>query len=135
MTENPPPFLFVEDTISDYEAARRGLRRLGIQAPTVCFPGLDTAADYLIDPRHQRPGLIVLDLRLPDGDGTELLRLIRGHDRLRPVPVAIWSATDAPAVIESCYDQGADTYVAKTANRIVFGDSIRQLARLWKPDF
>lgn len=133
MTDVLPPYCFVEDTASDYEAARRALRRLGVDVPTVCLPGLRPATEYLLKSGQRPPGLIVLDLRLPDGDGGELLELVRSRENLRPVPVAIWSAFDDPAVIESCYRQGADTYIPKTADRTAFGDSIRQLTLLWKP--
>jgi two-component system sensor histidine kinase/response regulator len=133
MTDVLPPYCFVEDTTSDYEAARRALRQLGVTVPTVCFSGIQPARDYLLASAQHPPGLIVLDWRLPDGNGSELLELVRGHETLRPVPVAIWSASADPAVIASCYRQGADTFIAKTANRAAFGDSIRQFALLWKP--
>lgn len=131
--DNLRPYLFVEDTASDYEAAVRLLRRMGIHAPTICCPGVEPARKYLEGP-DPTPGLIVLDLRLPDGDGEEILDLVRKNKRLRPVPVAIWSASDDPIVIESCYRQGADTYVAKAARRDVFGESVRKFANMWKPE-
>lgn len=135
MKENLPPFLFVEDTASDYEAATRALRQLGVTAPTVWCTGVSSAEEYLLAGQTPAPGLIVLDLRLPDGDGKEILQLVRGDVRLRPVPVAIWSASEDPAVIETCYLHGATTYVTKAARRDVFGESIRQFANMWRPDF
>ena len=135
MKENLPPFLFVEDTASDYEAAVRGLRRLGVDAPTVWCTGIGPAEEFLLSKASLAPGLIVLDLRLPDGDGKEILQLVRSDMRLRPVPVAIWSASEDPAVIETCYRYGADTYVTKAARRDVLGDSIRQFANMWRPEF
>lgn len=132
MNPSLPPFLFVEDTASDYEIAVRGLRRLGVGAPTVCCADLDQAAAFL---RHSpgHPGLIVLDLRLPDGDGSEFLRLVRSHPQYHPVPVAVWSASTDPRVIDSCYRQGATTYLPKAADRTLTEQTIREFARMWRP--
>jgi len=135
MTEDLPPFLFVEDTASDYEAATRALRRLGVTAPTVWCTNVGSAEEYLLAGHVPAPGLIILDLRLPDGDGKEILRLVRADARLRPVPVAVWSASEDPAVIENCYRQGATTYLTKAARRDVFGESIRKFANMWRHDF
>jgi DNA-binding NarL/FixJ family response regulator len=134
MSENLRPYVFVEDTASDYEAAQRGLRRLGVEAPTVWCEGIGSAEDYLLSAQGPPPGLIILDLRLPDGDGTEILRLVRGDARLRHVPVAIWSASEDPAEIETCYRHGADIYMTKAASRDVFGESIQRFADMWKPE-
>lgn len=42
-----------------------------------------TAEEALRLCRHQRPDLLIVDLELPDGEGTELLRRIREADRLQ----------------------------------------------------
>lgn len=59
---------------------------------------------------HSHPDLVVLDLGLPDMDGTDVLRAIRGWSR---IPVVVLSArTDARDKVEAL-DAGADDYVTK----------------------
>lgn len=55
--------------------------------------------------------LVVLDRRLPDGDGVQLLRELRG---LRPRPgTIVLTAFDDPNEIADALDKGADDYVGK----------------------
>src|SRR3954470_18270714 len=57
-----------------------------------------------------RPDLVVLDLGLPDLDGTELLRMLRAVSR---VPVIVATARDEDATVVAALDAGADDYVVK----------------------
>src|ERR1700722_9237165 len=43
-----------------------------------------------------RPGLILLDLNLPQHDGTEILRCIRQNQLLSSVPVVVFTSSDSP---------------------------------------
>lgn len=56
------------------------------------------------------PDLVLLDLGLPDLDGTELLRMIRAVSQ---VPVIVVTARGADSVVVSTLDAGADDYLVK----------------------
>jgi two-component system KDP operon response regulator KdpE len=57
-----------------------------------------------------RPELIILDLGLPDMDGTDVLRKIREWST---VPVLVLSVRSAEEDIVGCLDAGADDYLVK----------------------
>lgn len=57
-----------------------------------------------------QPDLVLLDLGLPDLDGTELLRMIRA---VSPVPVIVITARGADDVVVKTLDAGADDYLVK----------------------
>jgi two-component system KDP operon response regulator KdpE len=59
----------------------------------------------------QNPDLIILDLGLPDADGLELLRTIRG--RKEGVPIVVLSSRGDEAGKVQALDLGADDYVTK----------------------
>jgi two-component system KDP operon response regulator KdpE len=59
----------------------------------------------------RKPDLIILDLGLPDIDGLELLRTIRGRDE--KVPVVVLSSRGDEAGKVQALDLGADDYVTK----------------------
>jgi DNA-binding response OmpR family regulator len=40
------------------------------------------------------PDLVILDLVLADGDGFEVVNFLRQHDKLRKVPLVVYSATE-----------------------------------------
>jgi len=60
--------------------------------------------------QHDSPDLVILDLGLPDGDGSALLRTIRGT---RAAPVLIVSARHDEAQKIALLDAGADDYLVK----------------------
>lgn len=72
---------------------------------------LRLAADAGARIRHQSFDAVVLDLGLPDGDGNDVLRLLRA-DGVR-LPVLIISARDSLQDRLKGFDLGADDYLIK----------------------
>jgi two-component system OmpR family response regulator len=97
--------LLVEDHPPLAEAVCDALRRAGF---AVDHAG--TAADAREMAALADYGLILLDLGLPDGDGTTLLPVLRGGGR---VPVIVLTARDQLADRIAGLDGGADDYVVK----------------------
>lgn len=60
--------------------------------------------------RAALPELVILDLGLPDGDGLDLIPLLRAE---RPVPVIVLSSRDREEDKVAALDLGADDYVTK----------------------
>jgi DNA-binding response OmpR family regulator len=58
----------------------------------------------------ERPDLVILDLGLPDIDGSDALRMMR---QISAVPVIVATARRSEADIISLLDAGADDYVTK----------------------
>ena len=63
-----------------------------------------------IEAGTRRPDLLVLDLGLPDGDGVELIRDLRGWSA---APVIVLSARSGEADKITALDAGADDYLVK----------------------
>jgi two-component system KDP operon response regulator KdpE len=59
---------------------------------------------------RQRPDVVIVDLGLPDMDGTEVIRGIRGWSR---APIMVLSARGQEAQKVEALDAGADDYVTK----------------------
>jgi DNA-binding response OmpR family regulator len=78
----------------------------------------ETLRDALRMLEYRRPDLAVIDLRLPDGSGLELIRRVRDADgiasRLDPtLPLVILSGCAAELDRVRGFELGADDYVAK----------------------
>ena len=69
-----------------------------------------TVARGLIEAGTRKPDLLVLDLGLPDGDGLDLIRDVRGWSN---VPIIVLSARTGEADKIAALDAGADDYLAK----------------------
>ena len=72
------------------------------------------------------PDVVVLDLGLPDVDGGDVLRMIRGVSQ---VPVIIATARDDDAEIVRLLDAGADEYVVKPYSGAELEARIRAMMR------
>jgi len=73
-----------------------------------------------------RPDLVILDLGLPDVDGTQVLSMLRAVSQ---VPVIVASARDDDPSLVGCLDAGADDYVVKPYTTAQLEARIRAVLR------
>jgi DNA-binding NarL/FixJ family response regulator len=76
---------------------------------------------------HHAPDLIVLDLDLPDGDGTAVIRDLQAR-KLTPRILVLTDRTHGGAVLE-CLRLGVHGYVDKATGIRTIGTAIRKIAR------
>jgi DNA-binding response OmpR family regulator len=98
--------LVVEDEVKMAQIMVRGLRAEGYAVTSA-----STGRAALELARADHCDLIVLDLLLPDGSGTELLRDLR--QRRRSVPVLVVTARAELEAKAENFDAGADDYLTK----------------------
>ena len=106
-------FLYVEDNTSDAELTQRRLRRLAPQLQMEVVSSLSAARQRLEQPALPYAA-VMLDLRLPDGDGLELLNDIRRREL--PLVVVILTGSGDEETAVSALKAGADDYVIKQAD-------------------
>ena len=97
--------LLVDDEVSIQRAVAPLLRARGYEVDVV-----GTGSEALRVASAHPPDLIVLDLGLPDIEGTEVCRRIRGESA---VPIVVLSARGGEADKVAALDLGADDYVTK----------------------
>jgi len=97
--------LVVDDEPQLRRALGITLRAAGHQVDTA-----DTGASALAAAARHPPDAVLLDLGLPDLDGLEVLRALRGWTA---VPVVVLSARQGQADKVAALDAGADDYVSK----------------------
>src|SRR2546425_883133 len=101
MVRGPTPIniLLVEDDPSDVELTRRALQRAKLQNRVwIAGDGVEALAFLRREapPRGgPRPDLILLDLKLPNLDGRDVLMRIREEPRWQRLPVVLLTASDA----------------------------------------
>ncbi len=105
MSEPLPVAILVED-----ERQIRRFVRTALETEGWSVHETETLRQGLIDAGTRKPDLIILDLGLPDGDGMEFLRDLRGWSN---VPVIVLSARVGEQDKIEALDAGADDYLTK----------------------
>lgn len=119
-----PLLLLIEDDLRIRTALTRALTERGhaVASAATGMAGLQQAVD---DP----PELVVLDLGLPDVDGSQLLRMLRSVSQ---VPVIVATARDDDAVVIDALNAGADDYVVKPFSADQLDARVRAVLRRGK---
>ena len=101
----PAKVLIIEDEKQIRRFVRAALEEDGCQIAEA-----ETMAQGLIEAGSRKPDLLILDLGLPDGNGIDLIRDLRGWS---DVPVLILSARSQENDKIDALDAGADDYLTK----------------------
>jgi signal transduction histidine kinase len=131
MSSQPIAVLLVDDDDVDRTAVRRALRNGGVNAKVTELADFPSAREALLG--DTKTDVVLLDFRLPGGDGLELLREVRKKGIDTPVMVLTGQGDEALAV--ELMKAGAADYLSKgqlTPERLA--QSIRQVLRLRDSD-
>ena len=116
--------LIVEDDEPTANAIEKVLSRQGYQTGSA-----STLAQALTLARQFTPGLVVLDLTLPDGDGLKAMTTLKQSGVKE---VIILSGTSSPEITRQCLQQGALDFIAKPAVAADIVSSVRRADSLIK---
>lgn len=97
--------------IVDDEPPIRRLLRTSLASQGFQVTEAENGSDALAAIEESRPDLVILDLGLPDIDGSEVIRRLRGDDNAVPILV-LSSRSDEKGKVEAL-DLGADDFVTK----------------------
>jgi signal transduction histidine kinase len=75
------------------------------------------------------PVLLVVDVIMPQMDGFELCRELRGRPETRDVPILIATGLDDLPSIAKAYDAGATDFISKPLNWLILNHRIRYMLR------
>ena len=101
--------LYIEDNVANV----RLIDRIVSRRPGLVLLSSMQGSGGLELARHHRPGLILLDLHLPDMHGAEVLARLRADRKTRDIPVVILSADATPGQITQLLSEGAHAYLTK----------------------
>ncbi len=117
-----PTALIVDDAESAAEQLARYLHEIGIQ--TILHPQGEGAVEKAI---HLQPGVILLDLLMPDQSGWEVLAHLKAEPRTRDIPVIIVSVVDERA---KGLAAGAAAYLVKPVTREALQQTLRLVTKI-----
>ena len=126
--------MLVDDDDGHRLLIRENLRASGIVNELLEMADGQQALDYSTrrgqyqDPAQSpRPGLILLDIKMPKVDGFSLLEKMKADPQLRLIPVLMLTSTDDQGEINRSYALGASSYVVKPVRYEDFQERIKTL--------
>jgi CheY-like chemotaxis protein len=130
--------LLVEDNTDDRELALSALRECCDPARIIAVPDGEQALDYLFarkahakrDARKQ-PRLVVLDINLPNISGVDVLKAMREEPNTQGVPVVMLTGSSEKAVLDLCYEAGANSVVRKATDFDELRRKMKQMYEFW----
>jgi CheY-like chemotaxis protein len=138
MNGEPIVILLAEDEPAHAEIVRRNMENSRIANRLEHVTDGQQALDYLYrrngfsDPaRSPRPGLILLDLRMPKLDGIEVLSAVKSDPALARIPVVILTTSAAEMDIAKAYDHHANSYLVKPVDFSQFSELLETLGYYW----
>jgi two-component system response regulator DevR len=114
--------------VDDHEVVREGLRSLLNRRPGMTVVAeAGTVAQAIETATREKPNVVVMDVRLPDGSGVEACREIRSHLPETRM-IMLTSYADDEAVFASIL-AGASAYLLKQTRGQHLADAVEEVAR------
>lgn len=103
------------DEVLTAASAHEALKHLGVEDPGGNVTGVD---------------LILMDITMPEVDGIEACRQIKGMPHLRDIPIIMVTALNEAHNLESAFDAGAADYITKPVNQVELRARVRSALTL-----
>jgi len=129
--------LIAEDNAADLELTIEALRQSRLVNPVDTVRDGVEVVDYLLrrGPWADRPPgdpvVVLLDLKMPRMDGIEVLRAVKGDERLRRIPVVMLTSSRQETDLVRSYELGVNAYVVKPVAFDEFLSAVRELGTFW----
>lgn len=147
LRQNVVDILLVEDNPNDVELTLLAFKQQNITNEVHVVRDGAEALDFVFcvgkysqRKIHDRPKVILLDLKLPKVDGLEVLRQLKEDPRSRSIPVVMLTSSQQDPDIQRSYELGVNSYIVKPVDFVQFSQAVQKLGFYWlllnqPPDF
>ena len=134
---SPISIVIADDDEEDRDMAKRALTQCRLANDLHFVEDGEDLLDFLykrgkyVGREHQRPGLILLDLKMPRKDGFSALKEIKSDAALRQIPVVVLTTSAAEEDIFKTYDLGVNSFITKPVTFEGLVEAMKTLGRYW----
>jgi CheY-like chemotaxis protein len=83
---------------------------------------------------RETPGIILMDMRMPDMDGVELATILKNHPFHRNIPILAATAFPAHIARQRCLAAGCDDFISKPFSFAALQTSLTNLVARERPE-
>lgn len=127
--------LIIEDSETDSVLIQEAIKQTvmansvyAVSEPDEALRFLNNKGDFIDVPK---PDLIIMDLNMPNIDGHEFLKLIKGDRRFSYIPIIVLSGSDKADDIAESYRLHANCYIVKPTNFVKFKSVVGVINDFW----
>ena len=105
--------LLIDDDAEDQEIFQEAIQEIDPQVRCTFVSDAEQALKQLNEKNIVRPDILFIDLNMPKINGKQLLKELKESDRLKGIPVVMYSTFFGPQDIEEITTLGAVHYMIK----------------------
>ncbi|MBW1742409.1 MAG: response regulator [Deltaproteobacteria bacterium] len=139
MVKKPFVVLLAEDDEHDIVATNRAWQKHNIANQLYivndgeeCLDFLRRRGKYSEPGAAPRPGILLLDIKMPRMDGLTVLKHIREDEELQHLPVIILTTSKAEEDRLKGYNLGVNAYIVKPVGFENFSEAVRTINLFWQ---
>ena len=125
------PILLVEDDKVDAMTVQRALKEIKVKNSLEITENGEEALAYLRDSNHERPCVILLDLRMPRMGGIEFLEIIKSDSSLKRIPVVVMTTSREEQDVVNSFNLGVAGYIVKPVDYRRFVETMKTVNLYW----
>ena len=125
--------LIAEDDAGHFQLIKKNLWLTCVESNILQFKNGQEVLDFLFKMdagahlEDTKGYILLLDIRMPQVDGIEVLKRIKEDKDLRNIPVIMLTTTSEAGMIKQCYELGCSYYMIKPVNYQHFMKAVQNL--------
>lgn len=135
--EKLPRILYAEDNLNDIELTMAAFEEISLANQIDIVHDGEEALDYLYcrgKYEHREkvaPAFVLLDIKMPKVDGTEVLKNIRHSKEFPTLPVVMLTSSQMESDVYDSYKLGTNGFVVKPIDFLEFVKAIKAIGYYW----
>lgn len=125
--------LIAEDNAGHFQLIKKNLWLTCVDSDILQFKNGQEVLDFLFKTNTEiyledkKRYILLLDIRMPQVSGIEVLKRIKEDEELRKIPVIMLTTTSEASMIKQCYELGCSYYMVKPVNYHYFMEAVQNL--------
>jgi len=125
--------LIAEDDTGHFQLIKKNLWLTCVDSDILQFKNGREVLDFLFKKdtevyfEDKKQYILLLDIRMTQVDGIEVLKRIKEDEELQKIPVIMLTTTSEASMIKQCYELGCSYYIVKPVNYHHFMEAVQNL--------